>query len=438
MGNIKTGTVTNSIPGAEGPNTPYPNEIPPEGGEKEALPEHGGGSTGYLYHKLAKQALWRPLFATAFVPRSFQMYRTYLARYLQNPAEDIFSSDPMSFIFREDTKVGALLRRWGVPKELRGKELTNGDVDLLRSSGAKYISRAAKTFILANTCRLVGNLAGLADMAIERDGTTKEVLILGTDALVSASFIPTQHLYDKGSWYVQLARGYEEAGNAEMALDAQRKAYKYFRLGKIWSYTSFGLQALTAGIKLYNELEKGDGASLSAVVDAAVDVGQGVAYASYNYYLVSEARRVYSAATTAGDVINIKKAGDILSVSARAIPKPLLFTMRGLGLAGVAIGAVRSGMDLYEGITGSSLSDSEERRLTKEESRHKLISGAMGVAASIAFGAAAVLITPAALTAGTVAAGVGLAIVAAQTIYDEWDEIKGVAKKAWKKLTSWF
>lgn len=109
-----------------------------------------------------------------------------------------------------------------------------------------------------------------------------------------------------------------------------------------------------------------------------------------------------------------------LHYSARVIPKPLLWTMRILGIAGTTIAAIPKALSLHKGITDKSLS--------RGERKHKIISGSLGLTSAAAFGIGAFFITPAGLTIGTIALLAGGAILATQTIYDGWPKIKKLCK----------
>lgn len=389
----------------------------------------------WFIHKMVKQALWRPLFAIAWGPRSLQMYRSYAARYSANPHEDIFH-DPAVRIFDRKTRIGRAFERVMKPKEFRKTSLSEGERDSLRASGAKYGRFAATIMTRANYVRIGGNLIGLADNLWGQGGSAAEAVVMGIDTAISSSFIGVQTCYARGFRNIELARGITESASgaaAEAALAKQQRAYRLFKTGKIISYSAFGLQTAGAIVKLINELSKGSDARLSVLVDAGVDIGQGGAYSVYNYYLVRESIKVLKGAEVASNVASktgfVKKATDVLSVSARVIPRPLLWAMRTLGIAGSILGVFPSVKSLSNGIKGDDLSWKKRLKM--------IVSGSLGVLSSAAFAIGAYYITPVGLTVGTIAILCGLATLGIQTVIDEWDNIELIARKGWNTCR-WF
>lgn len=396
----------------------------------------------WFIHKMVKQALWRPMFAVAFAPRSLQMFRSYAARFSANPRDDIFHGDRASRIYDRTTRSGRVFERALTPQEFRKPNLTEGERDALRASGAKYGRFAANIMTRANYVRIAGNLAALGDNLWGQGGSAAEAVVMATDTAISTSFIGVQTFYARGFHNIEQAQkimngaganAAARAAAADEALGKQHLAFRNFKLGKIISYSAFGLQTAGAVIKLVNELSKGRDARLSAIVDSAVDIGQGGAYSSYNYYLVRESMKLLRGANTAGAVAEktgfVKRATDVLSVSARSIPRGLLWTMRVLGIAGSVIGTIPSGRSLYYGITDETLPGAKRRDM--------IVSGTLGVLSSAAFAIGAFYITPAGLTIGTVALFAGLILLGAQTIYDERHNIAMVARKGWNACTGY-
>jgi len=375
--------------------------------------EGKSGSRAWLIHKTAKQALWRPTFAAAFVPRANMMYRTYTSRFAVNPNEEIFN-DTMTMIYRPQNISTKMLKRLFIPAKYRHPDLSKKEAEALRTSGAAQGRLMSRIMISANVMRIIGNSAAIADCVAGQGCSPSEAAVIGSDTANTLSFIGVQKFYSKGFNHIKSAQKALDAGDAASHEARQMMAFKAFDIGKRISYASFALQAVSGSIKVGIEIDHymddPETARFSALGDGAVDIGQGAAYSYYNYYLVSRA------ANTAriGNVAGIKTATDVLSANAMVIPGKILWPMRGLGIAGGVIQFVPNGVMFYSGFSDDSLS--------YEAGRHMMISGGLGMASAIFMTAGYFLITPASLPLGVIAIGLGIALIAAQTFYDEWDD----------------
>ena len=384
---------------------------PPDPTEEKS--ETSSGSRAWLVHKTAKQALWRPMFATAFVPRANMMYRTYSSRFAVNPNDELFN-DTMTMIYRPQNISTKMLKRMFIPAKYRHADLSKEEAEALRTSGAAQGRLMSRIMISANVARIIGNSAAIADCVAGQGCAPSEAAVIGSDTANTLSFIGVQKFYSKGFNHIKSAQKALDAGDAAAHEARQMQAFKAFDVGKRISYASFALQAISGSIKVGIEIDHfiddPESARFSALGDGAVDIGQGAAYSYYNYYLVSRA------ANTArlGNLAGIKAGTDVLSANAMVIPARILWPMRGLGVAGGVIQFIPNAIMAYNGASDDTLS--------YEASRHMMISGSLGMASAIFMTAGCLLITPASLPLGVIAMGIGIALIATQTFYDEWDD----------------
>lgn len=381
----------------------------------------------WLLHKTMKQAVWRPIYGSAFVPRTVYLYRTYAARYGKNPNEDIFQGDPCTRYYNTQSKAGGRIRDALTPQRFHRDHLPKEELDALRASTSPWGRAQANMMQGANYARLGGNIPALISVFRSDKADVKQTTVIVSDSVLSATFIGVQQFYKVGFKHIGLAgeaqqaakaardagRLAEEAAHLKVAYGLNERAYKAFDRGKNLSFIGFGVQTIggvvKVGVEVDHLLRDPKQAKLSALVDGAVDAGQGGAYAAYNYYLVQQGSLAAKGAT----VEALKKATDVLSSSAQVIPTRLLWTMRALGVAGCVMGAIPNIQSIYSGITDEGLSSSV--------SEHKVISGSLGLAASLSFLGGALLITPASMPFGAALILIGNGFLVAQTVYDEWE-----------------
>lgn len=414
-------------------------------------PENKDGNEGskhsraFLLHKTGKQVLWRPVFAIGMGFRVPYFASFYRYRYSLNAREDFFVKDPFAAKLYDTRTVRGKIVAHLYPKEYRRQNLTDSEAEALRAYGARWGSRMSSVMMWSNAPRLLFNGMALADIALGEGGSLDEAVVTMTDTAACGTFIAVQKYSKSGSLFIHQAQEALERGADSDVLRLQEAAYQAHRLSKTLSYAAFGIQAgsgaVKAGSELYRYATTGE-VRFSTIVDGGMDIGEGMARGYYNYYLVSGAKEIYTqgavaqveasmaGSTSATRIAAVKRGTDMLAVSTRVIPRGLLWTMRGFGVVGGAIAAVPSGVAIYEGITGrvavGSAENSDHRAaiLNKDERTDRVVSGALGLAASAAFIAGSILVTPAALTIGCAFLAVGMALLGAQTIYDEWDNWK--------------
>ncbi len=381
----------------------------------------------WLVHKTMKQAVWRPIYGAAFLPRTIYLYRTYAARFGTDPNEDIFRGDPSARYYNTRTRAGGRIRDALTPQQFHRDDLSKQELKDLRASASSWGRAQANMMQGANYARLAGNIPALISVFSSDKADLKQTTVIVSDTTLSATFIGVQQFYKVGWKYLDLAHKAEKlaeesnragklnAYHSQLARahDLNYRAYKAFDRGKNLSFISFGVQmiggAVKVGVEVDNLLRRPEQARLSALVDGAVDAGQGGAYAAYNWYLVRQG----AMAARGASLDALRKATDVLSSSAQVIPPKLLWTMRALGVAGCVMGAIPNIQAIYEGATNDALSH--------DVSQHKVISGSLGLAASLSFLGGALLITPASMPFGAALILVGNGFLVAQTVYDEWE-----------------
>src|SRR3989338_6384393 len=133
-----------------------------------AFPQATSLDPSWLMHKTTQQIVWNPLFATAQGARTLQQYRTYVARYQQNPNDPIFR-DPAVALYQSTTATGKAAESVMIPQEFRGRPLSRTDQENLRASGARAGTVAANTMVVANGVSLVGNALAFAECTREEN-----------------------------------------------------------------------------------------------------------------------------------------------------------------------------------------------------------------------------------------------------------------------------
>ncbi len=355
--------------------------------------------------------------AWAFANKSAQTYRINSARFRENPADEIFNG-PISFLYRPDNAVGKFATRFfgtdaGNPSEL----------EMLRAAGARNGAAGAKVMMVVNDFNIIANAWALGDCMTSESCSASQKYVMAGEVGTGASFLSFQYFNAKSSEVIRQANITALSGDANRSLTLHQNGCAAGLLARNVANVAFGLKVAGGAIKSGREITKiyeGTTVDPSALVDGAVDVGDGASQIVFNNYLISrykEAKALVTlaqkeGANTAAALAQIKRAGDILNVSAVPIPARIFWPRIGFGVAGGILGFIPSAMTFYQSFSDSGFSSVERR--------HARISGGLGMVGSAFFIASAILITPAALPLGFAFFAAGMLFLVIQTGYDNY------------------
>lgn len=382
--------------------------------------------TSYLIHKVGVQAIAAIPKAIGTAFRAAAEYRSYLSDYLTDQNDPHFRGSSAR-IYKSGNWASAFFKKIAVSKKFRSPKLSPEEIQSLKvghSTGAtsiqvKFIKGGLAIELLTNAISIGNTVIG--------DGVAsrQEMSTFVARMVSSACYLLGMHYHGSGN---EIFGQLENQQNPAMTSKIRERAYRLFNVARqifiIMNIAQIIGGTIKLSIELYNAATSPKDFSLSALIDGGLFVGMGGSWLLMNRYYAHEAARYASNPAT------LNKAIDILRVHAIELPTKILWMARGVGMIGPLISASTSTRSIYQGIINEN-SESNGRW-------HHIVSGVLGLGSSVSFGGFAYFLSPATLPIGVAYFSTGLALLAAQTVYDEWDSIVADVNQVTEDVGEWW